>query len=110
MFTDSINHSAIKENNHEASVSQVLPPELSNNNKLNFKFDTYSFLLNDPPEERAKRFSEDIDKIKKKSISYSNPAFEDLIKTQLSFKLKLFKLTVPLKFRINFDEKIKEIL
>lgn len=53
-------------------MMKVLPPELGNINQPVFRFENYTFCINDKPEEKAKRYSDTLDKVKRKEISYAN--------------------------------------
>ena len=78
MLNDSLNKTNlnISKNIIDTSMMQVLPPELGNVNQPIFRFEDYNFCIDDKPEERAKRFSDTLDKVKRKEISYSNAQLE----------------------------------
>ena len=111
LFNDTVNNEIGKENENEKSMVKVLPPELLNTSTVPiFKFEQYDFCLLEKEEEREKRYSEDLEKVKRKAISYNNPDYDEKIKTQTKCKLKIFKLTIPSKYKVNLEDSVQKIL
>ena len=48
-----------------------------------------------------KKYSEDIDKIKKKTVSYNSPEVDQKMKNQIKGVFKLTKITIPMKFKVD---------
>lgn len=111
MFNESFNNSMIRPAEDKSFERRVLPPELVNNNQPVFRFQNYSFCLEETAEDRQVRYSDKVEVVKKKSISYSNADYEKAINGAMKSKFKIYRLVVPVRYKsINLEGQVEKIL